>query len=208
MATLQVQDVYDIYSRQKQDISDVDTDVFLDWCDWLNKFAYRHILGIDPERFIEETTITAVANQEYASLPADFRDIQRFGCGLYEYTDSVRTDTQYPITNPNSGITGFYIKNDRLYFTPTPTESHTYMLRYVPGEPEIDALTDYFITPLDARYIKYILGAIDVFYNQWDDNPGAEGIADARFVRLLNELSRNVKQQPAVYSLDDPSLNF
>jgi len=205
---LTVQEVYDSYSLFKADITDVGDSEFIQWCDWLNKFAYRYILGIDPERFIEEATILATAGVETADLPADFRDIQRFGCGLYVYTDSERNENQLTITNPNSPLRGYYIKNDKVYFTPAPVNPETYMLRYVPIEPNITLLTDEFISPLDARYMQYIIGAIDVLYSQWDEDLSGEGIADARFVRLLDELGANVRQEPGVYALDDTSLNF
>lgn len=206
--TLLVSDVKTVFTRFKKDLTDVSNSTFIDWCDWINKFAYRHLLGVDAERFIEESTITSTVGQEWAYLPNDFRDIQRFGCGLYDYTNSLRSPVTYPITNPNSNITGFYVKNDRLYFTPTPQDAHVYMLRYVPNEPEIDELTDYFIAPLDSRYMKYLIGALDVMYNEWDESVPEEGIADQRFVRLLDELSRNVKQMPAVYCLDDFTNSF
>jgi len=206
--TLLVSEIYTIWARQKQDVSDVSDDIFLDWCDWLNKFAYRHILGINSERFIEETTMNATSGQEWIYLPTDFRDIQRFGCGLYVYTDGTRNETSLTITNPNSSTAGYYIKNDRLYLRPTPVESATYMLRYAPDEPVITLATDYFISALDARYTQYIVQALNVLYNEWDENLGAEGISEARFVRLLDELSRNVSQEPTVYAMEDTSLNF
>ena len=42
-------------------------------------------------------------------------------------------------------------------------------------------------------------------YSQWDEDIPMEGISDARFTRLLDELSRNMRRTPAVYSLDDYS---
>jgi len=206
--SLLVSTVYSAFSRLKQDVSDVSTTTFMDWADWVNKFAYRHVAGIDSERYISEATITATAGQDWAYLPVDFRDITKFGCGLYLYTDGIRSEVQSVLTNPNSSTEGFYIKNDRIYFRPTPTQAQTYMLRYVPSEPTLTALTDYFSAPLDARYTQYLVNAIDILYDQWDEQSSDESLADFRFARLLDELSRNVKQSPAVYILDDSTLNF
>jgi len=206
IGTLTVQTVYATYARFKKDISDVPQATFLDWADWVNKFAYRYIMGVDPERFIAETTIQSVSGQNWAYLPTDFRDIQAFGCGLY-FIDSngLPRPLDGALMNPNANTNGYYIKDDRLYFTPVPNQSNSYQLRYTPIEPTIDALTDTFIAPLDARYIQYLVGAIDVLYDQWDEDIGMEGIADQRFTRLLDELGSRVRQQAAVYNMEDSS---
>jgi len=208
--SLLVSDVKTVYARFKRDITDVSNATFIDWCDWVNKFAFRHILGIDPERLVNTTTVIATAGDLRTYLPTDFRDLQRFGCGFYEYKNSNQYNAEpLLLTNPNSGLTGASIQDGYVYWTPYPiSETKTYQLRYAPTEPEIDALTDYFIAPLSSAYMKYLIDAIDVFYSQWDEDIPMEGIGDARFARLLDELSRNIKQTPNVYSLDDFTNNF
>jgi len=207
--TLLVSTVYDAFARYKKDISDVPQATFLDWADWVNKFAYRFILGIDPERFIETTTITQTAGGTWAYLPSDFRDIQRFGCGLY-YIQS--TGNPVPVSqatmNPNAITTGFYIKDDKIYFTGNSQSTNQFQLRYAPVEPNLDEMTDTFIAPLDARYIQYLVYALDVMYDQWDEDVPAEGYADQRFNRLLDELARNIRQQPQIYNMEDTSLMY
>ncbi|MBP7118456.1 hypothetical protein KBA63_00050 [Candidatus Woesebacteria bacterium] len=207
--TLLVSTVKSAFERYKKDISDVSNATFLDWADWVNKFAYRYILGIDPERYIEETVINQPAGDTFAYLPSDFRDIQRFGCGLYLIGENgEKQPVSQPMLNPNANITGFYIKNDKIYFTGNSQSDNTFQLRYSPNEPEIDALTDTFTPPLDSRYMQYLVYALDVMYDQWDEDVPMEGIADQRFSRLLDELARNIRQEPAIYNFEDSSLMY
>ena len=89
-------------------------------------------------------------------------------------------------------------------------------LRFIPKITACVALTGYFtldtlisgkeIIPSDN--LDFAIKALDVYYDQWDEDVGMEGIADQRFVRLLDDFSRNVPVTPTVYALDDPTLNF
>jgi hypothetical protein len=206
--SLLVSDVYAAFGRLKRDISDVGDTTFFDWCDWVNKFAYRHIKGADTPQLITETTINSRIGQEWEYLPSDFRDIAGFECGLYQVNNGVPNNRSDVLLPYGSGGTGYRIEKDRIYFMPVPTEARTYNLRYVSSEPEIDAMTDSFIAPLDSKYMQYIVNAIDVLYSQWDEEIGMESIADVRFTRLLAELSKNIKQTPDVYALDDFTQSF
>jgi 1-deoxy-D-xylulose 5-phosphate reductoisomerase len=87
----------------------------------------------------------------------------------------------------------------------------------MPKITEVTALTDYFtldstntgleIIPSEWLF-NFVLKALDVLYHDWDENMGVEGVADMKFIRLLNELGMNIRRTPAVYALDDTSLNF
>jgi len=206
--SLLVSDVYSAFGRLKRDISDVKDSTFYDWCDWVNKFAYRHIKGIDTVQLLTEATITTRVGQEWEYLPADFRDITGFECGLYQLNDGIPNTYSEVLLPYGSGVSGYRIENDRIYFMPVPTEVRIYNLRYVGTEPEIDDMTDYFIAPLSSAFMQYVVQALNVLYNEWDEEVGMESIADVRFTRLLAELSKNIKQTPNVYALDDWTQSF
>lgn len=197
---MQVQTAYDKFSRFKKDISDVDSSTFIDWADDLNKMLYRHLLGIDPERFIKTQAyaVTATGNQ---TLPADFRDLQAFGCGIYDSNNDLITYTGYGQSS------GYYINGSNLVFN----ETGAFTMRYIPTITTIDSLSDYFtvdtltggVKIIPDEYSDLVTKFLDVYYTEWDQDLGAEGISDQRFARLLDEFSRTVKRQPAVYGLND-----
>jgi hypothetical protein len=94
--SLQLQTVYDAYARAKQDISDVSDDIFTDWCKYLQNFVYRYISGIEPERFISTQSYTITGNPSTQALPVSFRDMSKFGTGLYMVSNGVTTNITLP----------------------------------------------------------------------------------------------------------------
>lgn len=207
---LQVQTAYNSFSRYKRDITDVTTATFCEWADWINKLVYRHLLKIDPERFISTQTYTISSSPSTQALPASFRDMQAFGCGLFLY-DSEDRDSQLAETGFGSGVRGFYLNGSNIVFTGI--ENETFKMRYVPKITTIDGLTDYFTTTtalggveiIPDEYTEFTTKALDVLYSQWDEDIPMEGISDARFSRLLDEFSRSIKRTPSVYSIKDSS---
>jgi len=140
--------------------------------------------------------------------------MKRFGCGVFEVDDNGDdTTNQVPMTEIGSIVQGYYINGGNIVFTGI---TGTYQVRYVPDITTIDALTDYFtldtsisgVEIIPSDYTDFLMKALDVMYDQWDENVGMEGIADARFVRLLDEFARNINRSPAVYGLDDFSNSF
>ena len=66
----------------------------------------------------------------------------------------------------------------------------------------LDALTGGAELVPDSK-LRYLVDALDVLYTIWDEEPGAEGFADARFVRSLDQLLSHVKKEPSAYGLYD-----
>lgn len=215
MAALQVQDAYDAFGRLKRDITDVSLATFKEWCDYLNKFAYRYLVGIDPERFISSSTVSVSAGTSSYSLPADFRSMQAMGTGLFDVDDNGVAKT-LALTGFGSANKGYYVSGSNVVLTPNPTQSATYTLRYTPDVTTIDDMTDYFTVDttntgniiLPSEFKEYVVKALDVFYNQWDEEVGMESFADARFTRALTELAQTYKRTPGVYGLDDYSIYY
>jgi hypothetical protein len=211
------QSAYDAYNRLKRDLTDVPLATFWEWTDFINKTAYRKLKGIDPERYIDQdTTYSVSTNPSTQALPADFRDIEEKECGFY-YVDTEGDNTEVRLARLPFGSKGkgYYIQGTNVVFTGIES-SETYRLRYIPEITTIDASTDYFtldtsvsgaeIIPDD--FLEYIVKAVDVLYDQWDEDIGAESFADARFVRIMDELARNFKKEPMAYSLPDSTLIY
>lgn len=217
MASLQVQEAYDAFGRLKRDITDVSLATFKEWCDYLNKFAYRYLIGLDPERFISSEAVNVVAGTSSYSLPADFRSAQTMGTGMFELdTNSNPTGFTLPVTSFGDQGSGYYISGSNIVITPNPTQSASYTFRYIPDVTTIDDLTDYFTIDttnggtviLPSEFKEYVVKALDVFYNQWDEDVSMESFSDARFIRALDELASTYKRTPDSYALPDYTLYY
>jgi len=283
---LQVQDILDSYGRFKQDVSNVDSDVFVEWCEFIQYFIYGKLKAQDPERFMSETVYYAVTSPDTFSLPSDLMDIRQTGCGFFELTDAAITyDTQtanftleatltggtsgatalitaddddgttgtltvknvhgvfvddeiitdgsggsatvngapaYTINTKNklaetgfgSGEEGYYFTSSDVVFTNAKEKS--FVFRYIPQVFSLAALDDYFTLDgtvsgkvlVEDRHKEYLVKAVDVMYEQWDDNAGAESISDFRMVRALGGVLDTFKRTSMVSQMDNPINNY
>jgi len=200
----------------KQDISDVSTPLFISWANHVNRFAYRYISGIDPERFISTQTFTNVTTGAQA-LNADFESLDPFGCGVF-LVDTNGSDTaqQLPLLPFGSPQTGYYLDGSGNIQFLNVSSPATYKLRYMPAVTTFTALTDYFTVDatvtgkeiIPNEYLLELRSALDVMYTQWDEDVPAEGFADARFARALDEIARGIRRVPDVYAMPNMSLIY
>ena len=201
----------------KKDISDVPSATFIEWCDYLNKFAYRALVATDTQRFIKSYTLNVASGNQTYALPVDFRSMDEFNCGLY-YVDQTGKQTEQRLAHTGFGsqILGFYLDHGNIMITPQPQQPVVYTLRYIPVQVKLATVTDYFTTDttltgieiIPDEYLQYVVYALDALYNVWDEEPGAESFADARFTRALDELIRNIRKEGAAYSFPDYSVTF
>ena len=68
------------------------------------------------------------------------------------------------------------------------------------------SVTGELLVPDNKR--QYLVDALDVQYTIWDEDPGAESLADVRFVRAMDQLLSHVKKEPNAYGLFDFTLNY
>lgn len=215
---IQLQDVYDSFSRNKQDISDVDTDTFIEWCNFAHKYIYKKLKKIDPERVIQEQDYHVASPPENDSLPDDFRDINQTTCGIYVIdSDGNPTDEKIGITGYGRRQIGYYLNGSDIIFTDeSETVDKDYMMRYIPKLTSFTALTDYFTIDstddsaitVEDEDLEYLVKAVDVLYEQWDQNPGAESVADFRFVRAMGEMFDSYNRTPQVSTIYNPSQDY
>jgi len=182
-----------------------------------SRFAYDHVKGTDPERFVDTSnTYTVSSNPQTSALPSDFNDIQEWGCGFYEI-DSNGKDTNKRLVRTGPGVqtAGYYISGTNVIFTGI-DDSTQFRLRYMKERTEFTDTSDYFtIDGLSTGAVlipdgkkRYLNAAIDVLYNIWDEMPGDEAFADARFVRQLDQLLSHVRKEPDAYALQDFSTYY
>lgn len=189
-----------------KDLSDVSETVFLEWMNFANRQFYNFIIGVDPERFITTSTYTISSNTDTQSLPSGFMNIQPVGCGFYQI-DQNGNDTAYtlPMSGFGSSNKGFYISGDNVVFTGV-TVGDQYKLRYIPILTTLTDMSDE--TVLNEIYLESFRNDLNTLYQQWDEQPGAESLADFRFLRTLNELGNTIKKSPDAYYIPDFSNSF
>lgn len=198
---LTAQNALDKLEIRLHDIADVPQPTFLSWCDYLNKWAYRKLTQVDPERFVSTQSYTISSNPQTSALPASFRDVQAFGCGFYlmDSTGNFVAD-ELMRTGFGSYSQGYWISGTNVIFTGMTTGTIT--LRYIPTVSTIDDLADTFSIP--DEYMQYIEEALVKLYMMWDEEPGNESLSDQRFLNFLDDLFSTVRKEPAVFELPSP----
>lgn len=215
---LTIQNVKDSFDRLKRDTSDVSTTLFIEWTQFCIDYVWRKLLGTDPGRWISTSTVTKTTSVNTTALPATFGGMEHYDCGLFELdsTGTTPTMTKLARTSYGSASTGYYLEGSNIHWTPTPTETKTYSIRFVTERPSFTALSDYLTTdktltgteiiPDDFR--EYMVRAIDVLYSQWDEDPGAEGMADQRYTRILDDLITELRREPNPFYVQDFSTMY
>jgi len=212
-----LQTIHDSFARRKKDISDVGSDVFIEWMNFIGDFVYDHVKGTDPERFTDtDTTYTVSSLFQSSALPSDFNDESEWENGFYEIdSSSVDTSRRLARTGPGRRDAGYFIKGTNVIFTGI-EDSSQFRLRYMPTRTELTALGDFFtidgltggaVLVPDGK-LRYLNAALDTLYNIWDDTVGAEGFADQRFVRQLDQLLTHIRKEPDAYCMTDFSSSF
>lgn len=189
-----------------KDLSDVSQETFLQWLNFANRQFYNFIIGIDPERFITSTTYTVSATPQTNALPANFMNIQPKGCGFFQI-DQNGNQTEWTLTQTGFGSSqmGYYITGGNVVFTGMDNITQ-FTLRYIPLLTTLTLMTETLI--LDEIYLEAVRNDLNTLYQQWDEQVGAESVADFRFVRTLNELANTIKKAPDSWSIPDFSSSY
>lgn len=210
--------IRDQFAEYKKDISDVSSTLFVNWMNDIANYIYREMQKADPEVYITELSFTQTTNSR--SLPADFRSLVPENTGIF-YVDNNGdiTDRRLPITHPGSQDIGYYLFGDTIRFTPVEWgQSMPFTLRYIPKRTQFTDQSDYFTLDTETdgteiikntdEYMDYLLKALDVMYDQWDEDVNHEGLADIRYTRALDDLLENIRPLPKAYYLDDYSTMY
>jgi hypothetical protein len=193
----------------KKDLSDVDNDVFISWCRNIQRYIYRRLVDTDPTWYIKEQNYTVFNGVQ--TLPTDFGDMKSMDTGFFLIDNNGTPTTRrlFP-TNFGSNQPGFYLNGkSNVQFFGFNT-SKQYILRYTPATVGVTAISDYFtidgtintieIVPDD--YLDFIIKALDVRYTEWDEEVSAESYADARFIRVMDDLFTQLQRTPQVYDMN------
>lgn len=204
---ISAQEAFDELERRKKDLSDVPQETYLDWCNGVNLWLYRRLSSIDPERYLAEQSYSIVPSDNSYALPVDFQTVGVMGAGLF-YTNSTGaiTDNKLRETSVGSGQIGYKISGSNVIITPLPQTSQTLIMRYIPKIDVITEMTDNFV--LDDEYLDQLIDALDVQYDIWDEDTGAEALADQRYVRSLNDIMTNYKRYTGAVGVNQHSYMY
>lgn len=183
----------------KRDTSDIEDATWIYWGDYINKEFRRTLEGVDPERYISTQSYTVSTSPSSQALPATFRTIAGLGCGIYYLNaDATPRGDRLPITGYASLRPGYFISGSNINFTGI-NSSTSFLMRFMPTITVITAMSDELEIP--EEYNLYIMKAFDELYEQWDEDPTLESLADFRLTRSLSELTKTIPRQPTVYAL-------
>lgn len=190
-----VQDVKTIFTRYKKNINDVSNDLFYDWCSEVNLYAYRIMYGEDPGQFLVSNTITITPGVTTYALQTNFLTMEPLGSGLFPVYNGVQDDTPLPRTYLGALTKGYYLDGSNIIFTGLESTTTVVTQRYIPKVATFTSLAGIFVIP--DQFIYYVKYAVDVLYDQWDEDGADEGIADQRFIRVLDNLALNLRKDTA-----------
>lgn len=133
-------------------------------------------------------------------------NIQPKGCGFFQIDQNGdQTEWLLPQTGFGSTEQGYYITGGNVVFTGIDNITQ-FTLRYIPILTTLTLMTETLI--LDEIYLEAVRNDLANFYQEWDENPGAESLANFRFVRTLNELANTIKKAPDSWSIPDFSSSY
>lgn len=189
--------VKSLFQRYKKNINDVSNDLFWDWSNRVNLFAYRIMYGEDPAQFMISNTITV--SGATTALPAGYLTMEPLGCGFFVVNNGTQSSTRLPRTFIGSGTTGYYLDGTNIVFTNVAT-STVLTQRYIPKLTAITTDSQSFVVP--DEFIYYVQDAIDVLYDQWDEDGADEVVADQRFMRSLDNLALNLRKDAGTVGIN------
>jgi hypothetical protein len=201
-----IQDVLTKYELIKKDVSDVAPDLFIYWCDQIDRYIKNQIIKTDPERFISTQSYSVTSEYETAALPADFKFLQVRGTGFFEVDSSTGRDLEKRLSMIVHGQKeeGYRIEGNNIVFNNC--KDKTYTLRYIPKPTELTSLGSTLVVP--DEYMDFMIYAVDVYYNQWDEMEGAESLADFRNGRAMGDLLSQIRRDDYVYLQPDYTQDY
>lgn len=215
MSAFTLQSAKDSFEREKQDISDISDELFVEWCQFIVDFMYEQLTAEDPEQLVVTQDYNSVTSGAQ-DLPDDFLSLNEYGTGFFEKDENGNmTDIRLPMTGPGSQSRGFYLTGSSVVFTGIEA-AESFVCRYTPTAPVFDAdnITTEYITSdktssgkiiIDSRFKNFLNKALDVHYEKWDQNTSAEVAADQRFIRAMDHILRKFRRTSTVFAIPDYS---
>jgi len=192
------------FLKRMKDTSDIDaiSGTFMQWCNYINRHAYRELTNVQPEQYIRTQTYTWTSGTSTYALPSDFDNVSPQGTGMYEIDNNGQdTDRRLALTNFGSTSSGWYMNKQAFTVTPIPSESKNYRLRYIPMLTDLTLETEQMVIP--RAYSWHIMNVLNAYYDVWDTDNGDEAWNDERVNNSLQELLSQIKPDGQNVVIDD-----
>jgi len=194
--------------RLNDDITDVGASNFVEWCNLIADYIFPRVQNVEPEEFIQTQEYSVSSSPSSQSLPSNFGNIRINKTGLFlKDQNGNPTNQNLAPTGYGEGSRGYWLSRGLVNFTGI-NSLRTFVLRYMPKRTSFtDQGSDYFtvdgtqngVEIIPDEQIEVVIKGLDVLHKQWDNDPGAESVADQRFVRIMSELFSDIKKTPNVY---------
>ncbi len=180
---LTVIDCKNLLASRKKDISDVSSDVFLNWLNELQETVYPYLYN-NQDKYIASQSISVVAWTSNYTIPNWNREPLWTGVYLdWEWYDE----------------DNYKIIWDNLILTTQPTTNFILEYKYVPELPDLTEIND-DVTIFNTSMKKLVTEWLDELYSTWDEDWLNESNASQRFIRELDKL-------PTMDNADLPVIN-
>lgn len=205
----QLSTIRNSFKRLKQDISDVGTAEFTEWCFFVANFIYKRTKNVDPERYISTNAYSVSSSPSSQSLPATFGDMRPDGTGIFRQdADGNPTTERLELTGYGSRLKGYWLDSENVNFTGI-NASESYVMRFMPIITEYSNQDAYFTVDgtvsgkpiLPDSELESIIKGLDEKYSQWDNDWAYEGVAGQRLANVLSDLLSTLRRAPNVYSV-------
>ncbi len=202
-----VADVHEQFRLYKKEIADVDTSEFYRWCDTINRTAYRYLYRQESSQYVQSQSYSVLPNVTSYALPTNFLTMDTANCGLFLISSGgIQTNYQIFQTGFGAATPGYYLEGGSIVITPIPQIGFQFTLRYIPIVPEMDSDPSILVIP--DEFMNYVLKAIDIQYDMWDEDPNAEVTADQRFINVLEELCQNMRKESGAFGVNTYAYMF
>jgi hypothetical protein len=124
----------------------------------------------------------------------DFHSIRTSGCGVFIVEDGIITD-ELKETEFGSYTAGYWIGNNTLNITPSPSVATTFTIRYIPTITKIESLTDDLVIP--DEYLELVTEELKVRYDKQDEEFDIMQVSDSFAKRYESKLLGDEKYSPS-----------
>lgn len=200
--TITVEEAIERLERQKNDtLSEVSTDLYLDWLNDLNFLLYHTLQKADMERLTTERLIPITDKTIGYQLPSDFKHVKGVDLGFYKMkSDSDgRLTAEKKLIKQIYGSTreGYRLRGANFELTRRPGSDYFINLRYVRSINKLIATSDRMV----VNFEDYVT-AIDWLereYGTWNIDINEANNASQKFGRDFAQLFSNNTREPKIY---------
>lgn len=194
--------------RLVKNINDVSESARIEFANIVDEQIRDEIASVAPERLLTTTNISVSPNVDTYSLPADFEDTKESGAGFYRLDNNGNVSRKLARTSLDSQVEGYYISGSDVVFTPTPQNSFTVTLKYLPERTEMTSTSDNFSVPNGIKYKELVRQGLLVQYYLFKRRFDLKQLAEADYAALIQDLQDNIKTIPNVQNVQDISASY